>query len=132
MTQFAIFKSNKKQSCFSKISKDTLFLYSVSKKIFGTKSIENLYYLDCEGIDIDGLFLEAQKQMNKGVLFEKTRLYKCIKMVISDFNLDEIVFWYGDDFYDLDECDEMGVFFDTLKDRVADSFCELYMHYKNQ
>lgn len=129
MTQFALVKTS--NSCPSLKPVEELgddFLEGVAGKLFPDSSIDEIFVLDVDGEDIDGLMLDAQKLVIESSKFEGTELYSAIGKVAQA--ADELIFWYGSDYDDLECVYDVPALLSKLEEAVSDSTCELYIHYK--
>ena len=134
MTQFALVKMNGQEivtDCLGKLSDvDNSFLEDIANKLFSESQLGNIYCFQVGNSDFDGLFLEAQKQINLGVSFEQTDLAKLLK---STFDwIDEIVCWYGSDYDGLDNVDGINSLLEKLDMSVREPSCEAYIYFKKR
>lgn len=129
MTQFALVKANKSSPHLQPIDelKDD-FLLGIVGKLFPGSSDDEIFIIYVDGMDIDALMLDAQKQMIESTKFEGTLLCNVIDKVAQ--TSDEIIFWYGSDYDGLDYIYDVPALLSKLGEAVSDSACELYIHYK--
>lgn len=129
MTQFALVKSSNSSSHLKSIGelKDD-FLSGIVGTLFPNSSDEGIFIICVNGMDIDALMLDAQKQMIKSAKFEGTLLFSVVDEVAQ--TSDEIIFWYGSDYDGLDCIYDVPALLGKLEEAVSDSACELYIHYK--
>lgn len=129
MTQFALAKAGRQHSGLKSIFElEDEFLRGAAIDLFPGVSLNEIYFLDVGGKDIDSLMLDAQKAVNDKKCFRETELYKAIEMV-SD-SVDELVFWYSSDYDDLDYVYDVPELLRKLEGAVSDSFCEVYGRYR--
>ena len=128
MTQYILVKSSRRCDVLKPIADlKEPFYERVVEKIFPSAVYGDFSLVDADGDDIDTLFTEAQKAIGNNQEFENTRLNKVISRILEVS--DEIVFWYGSDFDDLDSVAEESVLRDSLKQALETSSCEAYLHY---
>jgi len=129
MTQFSL--AVKKNSCASlktlKKPQDS-YLLGVAETLLPSFSFDTLFVIDVNGKDIDYLMLDSQRAIIDGVPFENTTLYMEVEKIVR--TVDEIIFWYGSDFQDLDYVCDVPSLLAKLEKAVRDSTCELYVHYR--
>lgn len=132
MTQFALFKINRQEiigDCLVKLSDlENSFLEEVAKNFFSESQFDNIYCFHIGSSDFDTLFLEAQKKVNLGEDFDQTSLVKLLKSIFD--GVEEIVLWYGSDYYDLDSVADVNGFFEKLEASARESSCEAYIYFK--
>lgn len=129
MTQFALVKT--RNSCPSIKPASGLqddFLSGVAGKLFPDTSIDQIFVLSAGGKDIDSLMLDAQKLVIESSKFERTALYSAINNVAQA--ADELIFWYGSDYDDLECVYDVSSLLSKLEEAVKNSTCELYIHFK--
>lgn len=124
MTQFALARADK-DIYFLKGLNDVSdsFLLKATKKLFPDAPLSSIYKFD-----VDDLMLDAQRAINENIDFESTKLFQSIKKLTN--SVDELIFWYGSEYDDLDYVHNESELLSKLKESVSDSFCEVYIHYK--
>lgn len=127
MTQFALAITKNKSPNLVSVEQQNDFLMEVAKKLFPNSPVSEIYSLDLDGKSIDQLMLDAQKSAGS-LQFEKTDLCQAIREVVSTF--EELVFWYGSDYSDLDYVYDVPALIGKLKKSTNSSVCEAYIHYK--
>lgn len=129
MTQFVLIKTEIHNGKLAKVSNgDEPSILKVAESKFSNCSPTEIYLIKSEGQDIDGLMVEAQKDVVEGKGFEETKLYSIIIELSKE--ADELVFWYGSESHDLDEIDNVDSLLISLEESISNSFCEAYLHYK--
>ncbi len=130
MTQFVLAAAKNHSANIVPISelRDDFFL-EVSKKLFPDSPFEEIFILEIEGENIDDLMLEAQKSIAQSSKFKETKLYYTISKIAPAIN--ELAFWYGSDYEDLDCIYDIPALLRKLEEAVNESTCELYVHYKS-
>lgn len=103
------------------------FLLEMAKNLFPDSPVNEIFVLDLKGKSIDQLMLDAQKELEFSQ-FEKTELCHTISKIVP--TVDELVFWYGSDYDDLDYVYDVSTLLRKLKEAVIESACEAYIHYK--
>lgn len=103
------------------------FLLEMAKNLFPDSPVNEIFVLDLKGKSIDQLMLDAQKELEFSQ-FEKTELCHTISKIVP--TVDELVFWYGSDYDDLDYVYDVSTLLRKLKEAVSESACEAYIHYK--
>lgn len=103
------------------------FLLEMAKNLFPDSPVNEIFVLDLKGKSIDQLMLDAQKELEFSQ-FEKTELCHKISKIVP--TVDELVFWYGSDYDDLDYVYDVSTLLRKLKEAVSESACEAYIHYK--
>jgi hypothetical protein len=129
MTQFVLVKTSNSCPDIKPVEglKDD-FLLGVAGKLFPNSSVNEIFVLDVDGEDIDSLMLDAQKLLIESSKFEETAVYSAIGKVAQA--VDELIFWYGSDYDDLECVYDVSVLLRKIEDAVSESACELYIHYK--
>lgn len=128
MTQFAL--AITKNSCTSLVPVETQrddFLLEIAKKLFPDSPVNEIFVPDLNGKSIDQSMLDAQKAVESSP-FEKTELCYAVSKIVP--TVDELVFWYGSDYDDLDYVYDASTLLSKLKEAVSESVCELYAHFK--
>jgi hypothetical protein len=128
MTQFAL--AITKDDSPSLVSVERLrddFLMQIAKKLFPDTPVSEIFSLDQDGKNIDQLMLDAQKTAGS-LQFEKTELCQTIRRIVP--TVEELVFWYGSDYDDLDCVYDVSILISKLREATSESVCEAYVHYK--
>lgn len=90
---------------------------------------ENIWTFRFENKETDTLLTDAQAQLQKGVRYEDTLIYKVLN-ILMDNNI-AFAMWYSDYFDDLDICrtkeDVLKNCYDGITDKSG--MCEVYLVY---
>lgn len=127
MTQFALAASKNSSSILVPVK--TLgddFILEIAEKLFPDTPVSEIFTLDMEGKYIDQIMLDSQKAIGS-LEFKNTELYEVITSVVSI--VDELVFWYGSYYDDLDYVYDASALLSKLEGAINDSACELYVRY---
>lgn len=125
MSECIICKGNKELSAlgFSTVEADD-FLMRGAFWLGGTSDIWTFKYM---GKEIDAIITEAQSQMQNGMRFEDTQIYKLINCLIDN----KICFamWYDVYVEDLDLCNTKEEVLKTCYEQIMDEsgMCEVYI-----
>ena len=131
MTQFALVITSNRCSGLTPVEEQgDDFLMGVASKLFSDSSIDKIYIIEVDGEDIDSLMLSAQRLVIGSSKFEETALYRVIAQVVQA--VDELIFWYGSDYDDLEYVYDAPALLDKLEEAIKDSSCEIYSHYKKE
>ncbi len=101
------------------------FLLDVSHVVFG--SVES-FVLGYKGKTVDELFTDAQASVNSGLRIEDTELFEFMSTINGP--LIEAIFWYGNDFSDLDDVKNFNMLLVKLEEAIREASCEAYLHYR--
>lgn len=130
MTQFALATTGTNSPRLKPVEElHNDFLTETAVRLFSDYSLSEIFVIDGEG-GIDSLMLDAQKLVIESSKFEETPLYEVIEKLAQ--TVDELIFWYGSDFNDLEWVYDAPALLNKLKEAVNTSSCELYIHYKNK
>ena len=129
MTQFALAKASSAHDGLKSIEQlQDNFLTTVANKLFPNTPFNKLYAIVILDQDIDSIMLTAQRDLMANRDFKDTVLHKKIVRLLS--HVDELVFWYGADYHELEEIYDVSVFLTKLEEATSDSSCEAYFHFK--
>ena len=130
MTQFALARASAPIAGLVGLDqKNDDFLVEKAQRLFPEADTHHLYVFDVNGQSIEELFIGAQRSLIMHTNFDETQLCRVVGNILP--KVDELVFWYADDYADLDEVHDAKQVLYRLKDAVADSMCELYLRYEN-
>jgi len=131
VTQYALVKARRPCDFLKSVAElDEPFFEIAAKKIFPTFSLSQVFIIDVDGKDIDKLFTDAQFACVNEKLFNSTDLKKIITQVLKVS--DEIVFWYGSEYDDLDDVSDSDTLSEILENVVQTSTCEAYIRFKRK
>lgn len=122
MSQFILFTSKECKSEFSDL-KDSSFLQKCAKSLFKRLDIHNIYTL----AQFDELCMEAQNEMFEGKSIIETKLFAYIELLKDE----EIFFWYGSEFDDLDKIKDFDKLIESIYQSLTEASGEIYIHYKS-
>lgn len=121
MSQFILFTSKECKSEFSDL-KDSLFLQKCAKSLFKKVDIYNIYTLT----QFDELCMKAQDEIFEGRSITETKLFGYIELLKDE----EIFFWYGSEFDDLDKIKAFDKLIESIHQSLTEASGEIYIHYK--
>ena len=131
MTQFALARTSKQLDCLESVTElQDSFLLKSAFDLFPEVPLNEIYRIRVKSKDIDDLILDAQKAVVNMQEFQKTEFYRTVKNIAE--KVDDLVFWYGSDYDDLDYTYEIPALLLELERNVNDSFCEAYIRYKKE
>ncbi len=104
------------------------FSTEIVKELFPTADLDDIYVIDVNGKNIDELMTDAQRSLIMQSDFGGTELVKVMKRLIPA--VEELVFWYGSDYDDLDEVHDTLQVLRGLESAVSVSTCEAYLRYR--
>lgn len=129
MTQFVLAKASSENDSLKAIEQlQDEFLMEAASKLFPHSSSSEIYILNINNSNIDSLMVDAQRAVIGDGVFKDTDLYIAIEKIVE--SIDELVFWYGSDYDDLECVDDIPRLLNLLELSVNDSCCEAYIHYK--
>ena len=130
MTQFAICTVNSKEKLARNIELKPVsgcFYQPIVNQLFDKSAKDELFVPIYEGKDIDALCIGAQHDLHNGGCFQSTELFQLVNELKNQ--VVEFVFWYGNDFEDLEHLNDFPEFLKELEISVWEPACELYMHF---
>lgn len=129
MSQFMLCKTknNLKKRGFIKlidynnINKE--FLINVALEYFENESLNELWIFE----SIDRYCIEAQNNINLNNSFKSTQLYSLLEYLYN--NCTHIIFWYGNDFFNLDVIKYEKGFYKYIFKCIIEPRCEVYLNF---
>lgn len=106
--------------------------YFLSRGIFWISSNNNqVWTFDFLGKEIDTIITEAQSQIQEGILYEETLIYKVLNILID--NHISFAMWYDIYIDDLDVCKSKKEVLETCYNQIMDlsGMCEVYIVYNS-
>lgn len=104
----------------------------LSRGIFWISSNNNqVWTFDFLGKEIDTIITEAQSQIQEGILYEETLIYKVLNILID--NHISFAMWYDIYIDDLDVCKSKKEVLETCYNQIMDlsGMCEVYIVYNS-
>ena len=121
MSQFILFTTERQNKLFLNLEKN-LFLQRYARIFFQPDVVDNI----CTIPEFDKLCTSAQEDINNGINIYNTELFK----VLDKIKEEEIYFWYGSEYNDLEEINDFNELISNIKDALIESSGEIYIHYK--
>ena len=131
MSEFIAFLAKKKfdigrNVSLSKIGSNEV-LERARQALFPYSDPSEAYTINYEGSDFDGLFTDAQHDVNRNIDISKTLLFDVISTIL--YNSNEVALWYGSDYTDLDVVATRDDFFKYIMRSFSDGTAECYVRY---
>ena len=101
------------------------FFSEVAKGVFSDFESPKLFTIVASEKDFDQIFVDAQRDLIGGALFEDTFLYKLLLVILR--NSIGIALWYGSDSSDLNKVNNFESFLNGVYEGLCESSVEAYV-----